>query len=152
MEFFTRETWRSGKRRKLRVRKKPYGGCTEASPEFLAAAQRTKFQPGRPGYRICAATKRDGTPCRRLAMRDLQVCESHGGVRALAGRGELQPSGRSAAFRAAAVEGRSPPPPIELVRLNVYRQANQRTRARLARAWMTPAWATLVRQIQHPGI
>ena len=151
MEFFTRETWRSGKRRQLRVRKKPYGACTEASPEFLAAAQRTKFQPGRPGYRICAATKRDGTPCRRLAMKGCKGCESHGGILALARQGKFQPSGRTAAFNATrpkAVEGRTPPASFDLMRLPIYRQANQRTRIRLIRAWGTPAWMAIVRQCQ----
>ena len=73
----------------------------------------------------------------------------------LVARGEFQPSGRTAAFksvRAAAVEGRSPVVPFELMKLSVYRQANQWTRARLARAWMTTAWLPLVRQIQSQDI
>jgi hypothetical protein len=53
----------------------------------------------------------------------------------LARQGKLQSTGRTAAFRAAAVEGRSPPASSELIQLTVYRQASQWTRMRLARAW-----------------
>jgi hypothetical protein len=73
----------------------------------------------------------------------------------LVARGEFQPSGRTAAFksvRAAAVEGRSPQVSLELTRLAVYRQANDWTRIRLARAWMTPGWLPLVRQIERQDI
>jgi hypothetical protein len=37
---------------------------------------------------------------------------------------------------------------MELIRLPIYQQANQWTRIRLIRAWGTPAWLALVRQIQ----
>ena len=59
----------------------------------------------------------------------------------LARQGKFQPSGRTAAFkadRAATVEGRSPPVPLDLMRLPIYREANDWTRMRLARAWGTP--------------
>jgi hypothetical protein len=154
-EFFTRETWRAGNRSKLRKRKHCYAGCKVAPPAFLAAAKIAAFKPGRPGYRLCNATKRDGNPCRRLAMKELKVCEAHGGVLALARQGKLQSSGRTAAFkadRAAMIEGRSPPAPLELTRLQVYRGANDWTRMRMVRAWGTPGWLPLVRQIQRQDI
>jgi hypothetical protein len=153
--FFTRETWRAGKKFRLRKRTKPFGGCKTAPRAFLEAAKLAGFKPGRPGYRICNATKRDGSPCGRLAMRDLKVCEAHGGFSILARQGKLQPSGRTEAFkaaRAAAVEGRSPSAPPDLIRLPIYQQANQRMRMRLVMAWGTPAWMPLVRQIQRQDI
>lgn len=100
-------------------------------------------------------TKRDGTPCRRLALRDLKVCELHGGILALARQGKLQRSGRTVAFkatRAAMIKGRSPPAPLDLIRLSIYRQANEWTRIRLARAWQTTGWPALVRQIKSRDI
>jgi hypothetical protein len=147
-EFFTRETWRAGKKSRLRKRRKPYGGRKTAPVAFLEAAKQTQFRPGRPGCRLCCALRRDGRPCGRLALKELPVCESHGGLSILARRGEFQPSGRSSAFRAATVEGRSPPAPFDLMRLSLYQQANERTRMRLVKAWQTPAWHVLVRQIQ----
>jgi hypothetical protein len=154
MDFFTRENWRAGGRSKLRKRTKPWGGCKKPSAAFLKAAKIASFKPGRPGYRICNAIKRDGTPCGRLSMKEVATCEAHGGLRVLARQGKLQRTGRTTAFKArvAAVEGRSPPAPFELMRLQVYRTANGWTRQRLVRAWMTPAWLPLVRQIQHQGI
>jgi hypothetical protein len=154
-DFFTRETWRAGGRSRLRKRTKPWGGQKTAPPAFLAAAKLAAIKPGRANRRLCSSIKRDGTPCRRLAMKDCKGCESHGGIRALATQGKYQPSGRTAAFkatRAAAVEGRSPVVPFELMKLPVYRAANEWTKIRLARAWMTTAWLPLVRQIQHQGI
>ena len=154
-EFFTRETWRAGNRSKLRKRVNGYAGCKVAPPAFLEAAKIAGFKPGRPGYRLCNATKRDGNPCRRLAMKDLKVCEAHGGVLALARQGKLQSSGRTAAFkahRAAMPEGRCPPVPLDLARLPIYRTSNEWTRIRLARAWGTLGWLPLVRQIQRQDI
>jgi hypothetical protein len=153
--FLTRETWRAGGRSKLRKRMNGYGGCKTAPPAFLEAAKVAGFKPGRPGYRLCNATKRDGNPCRRLAMKGCTGCESHGGIRALARQGMFQPSGRTAMFkanRAAMPEGRAPPVPFDLIRLPIYRTSNQWTRIRLARAWGTPGWLPLVRQIQRQDI
>jgi hypothetical protein len=153
--FFTRETWRAGGRSKLRKRVNGYAGCKTAPPAFLAAAKLAAFKPGRPGYRLCNATKRDGNPCRRLAMKGCNWCESHGGIRALARQGMFQPSGRTAMFkanRAAMPEGRSPPVPFDLIRLPIYRESNQWTRIRLARALGTTSWLPLVRQIQRQDI
>ena len=150
-EFFTRESWRAGGRSKLRKRVNGYGGCKTAPPAFLAAAKLAAIKPGRTNRRLCSSTKRNGDPCRRLAMKNCRGCECHGGIARLAARGEFQPSGRTAAFkaeRAAAVEGRSPQVSLELARLQIYRAANDWTRARLARAWMTMAWLPLVREIQ----
>ena len=151
-EFFSRETWRAGGRSKLRKRVNNYGGCKVAPPAFLAAAKLAAIKPGRANRRLCSSIKRDGTPCRRLAMKNCRGCESHGGILALARAGKFLPSGRTAAFRAAAVEDRTSSAPIELVRLAIYRSASQRTRMRLIRAWQTPAWMTLVRQIQSRDI
>ena len=147
-EFFNRATWRRGKKNRLRKRTKPYAGCKTAPPAFLEAAKKTQFKPGRPGCRLCCALKRDGRPCRRLALKDFRVCEAHGGFGMLAMQGKFQPSGRSAAFRAATVEGRSPPAPFDLMRLRLYQEADERTRMRLVAAWQTDAWHVLVRQIQ----
>jgi hypothetical protein len=152
---YTRETWRRGGRSRLRKRTKPWGGSKTASPQFLAAAKLAAIKPGRANRRLCSSIKRDGTPCRRLAMKNCKGCEAHGGIRALARRGEFQPSGRTVAFksaRAAAVEGRSPQVSLELTRLSIYRKSNDWTRIRLARAWMTPGWLPLVRQIQSQDI
>jgi hypothetical protein len=151
---FTRENWRQGGRSRLRKRTKPWGGQKTAPVEFLAAAKIAGFKPGRPGYRLCAGVKRNGDPCRRFAMKGCRGCESHGGILALARQGKLQRSGRTIAFKArvAAVAGRSPSTPLELTRLQVYRAANEWTRIRLVRAWMTPGWLPLVRQIQHQDI
>jgi DNA invertase Pin-like site-specific DNA recombinase len=80
------------------------------------------------------------------------VREAHGGFGMLAMQGKFQPSGRSAAFRAATVEGRSPPAPFDLMRLPLYQQADERTRMRLVRAWQTPGWHVLVRQMQLRNI
>jgi hypothetical protein len=154
-DFFTRETWRAGKRSKLRKRLNCYAGCKTAPPAFLAAAKIAAFKPGRPGYRICNATKRDGNPCRRLAMKDLKVCEAHGGVLALARQGRLRSSGRTAAFKAnrsAMPEGRAPSVSLDLMRLPLYKKSNEWTRIRLARAWGTSSWLPLVRQIQRQDI
>jgi hypothetical protein len=78
-----------------------------------------------------------------------------GGFLALARQGKLQRSGRTAAYkanRAAAVEGRSPQVSLDLMRLAVYKTANEWTRIRLARAWGTNGWLPLVRQIQRQDI
>jgi hypothetical protein len=152
---FTRETWRQGGRSRLRKRTKPWGGSKTASPQFLAAAKLAAIKPGRANRRLCSSLKRDGTPCQRLAMKNSKGCEAHGGILALARQGRLQRTGRTAVFkaeRAAAVEGRSPQVPLELMRLSVYRKSNDWTRIRLARAWMTPGWLPLVRQIERQDI
>lgn len=146
-EFFTRETWRAGKRSPMRKRVKPYGGQKVAPKAFLEAAKRTYFQPGRANHRKCSATKRDGTACGMLAIKGMKVCGAHGGYRQWGRQGKLQPSGRSAVARAAAVEGKAPIAAHELTRMLVYRQANDWTRKRMARAWMTEAWLPLMRQI-----
>ena len=88
-------------------------------------------------------------------MKELKVCEAHGGLRALARQGKLQSSGRTAAFkadRAAMIKGRSPPAPLGLTRLQVYRGANDWTRMRMVRAWGTSGWLPLVRQLQLQDI
>ena len=149
---FTRLTWRAGKKRRMHKRTKPWGGCKTAPEAFLQAAKRTQFKPGRPGARICTATKRAGGRCGRLALKGLTVCGSHGGYSALAKQGKLHHSERSAAARAFAVEGRCPPVPQELIHLTLYRQASQWARIRLARAWGTPMWSVTIRQLKEQEI
>ena len=41
-DFFTRETWRRGRRSRLRKRTKPYGGRKTAPPAFLEAAKNNR--------------------------------------------------------------------------------------------------------------
>ena len=148
-EFFTRETWRAGKKSRLRKRVNPYAGCKTAPAAFLEAAKKTQFRPGRPGCRLCCALRRDGRPCGRLALKELRVCEAHGGFGMLAMQGKFQPSGRTAAFRAAsAVEGRSPPAPFDLMRFGFTRRLTadkNETGASLADARLG---MPLVRQMQ----
>lgn len=47
----------------------------------------TRFAPGRTNKQLCTAQKRNGTPCRMLALSGLKVCGVHGGygVKAKAG-------------------------------------------------------------------
>jgi len=46
---------------------------------WQAAAVKYRFKRGRPGFRKCAALKRNGQPCGNLAMRSISVCQCHGG-------------------------------------------------------------------------
>jgi hypothetical protein len=145
---FTRATWRPSKKRRLRKRTKPWGGRKTAPIAFLAAAKLHQFKPGRPGHRVCSATQRNGSPCTRLALKGMHVCEAHGGCGLLAIQGKLQPTGRAKARIATQPPAcKDQPPPYELTNLPIYRQANQWTRIRLARAFNTPAWFSLIRQI-----
>ena len=148
-EFFTRETWRAGKHRKMQKRTKPWGGCKTAPPALLEAGKRTRFGSG--VHRICTATKRDGTPCGMVAFSGMQVCGAHGGFRTWHRQGKLQRTGRTAQrqaeYRAAMQEGKSPIPPLELTYLLIYRNANNWTRAKMARAWGTNAWWPLMKQL-----
>jgi hypothetical protein len=148
---FTRATWRASKKRRLRKRINPWGGKKTAPPAFLAAAKLTQFKPGRPGHRVCSATQRNGSPCTRLALKGMKVCEAHGACGLLAIQGKLQPTGRAKARIAAQLTPSKDqaPPPSELINLPLYRQANAWTRIRLARAFNTPAWMPLIRQIAH---
>ena len=95
----TKTTWRASKHHRLV--KRVHNGVTVAPAAFLEAAKRTQFQKGRPGHRVCSATKRDGKPCGMLALKGMLVCGAHGGQLALARQGRLQKSGRAAAAIAA---------------------------------------------------
>ena len=44
-DFFTRETWRAGKKSRLRKRMNPYAGRKTAPAAFLEAAKQTQFRP-----------------------------------------------------------------------------------------------------------
>ena len=46
---------------------------------WQAVAVGHRFKLGRPGFRKCAALKRNGQPCGNLAMRHVSVCQCHGG-------------------------------------------------------------------------
>lgn len=56
-------------------RSKPQWG----NAAWKAAMVQHEWKPGRPGLRVCSATKRDGAPCGKLAMRGTHVCQFHGG-------------------------------------------------------------------------
>ena len=142
-----------GRKNRLRKRTKPYAGCKTAPAAFLEAAKTNPIQT-RPARLSASAARLNAMddPCRRLALKELRVCEAHGGFGMWPCRESFSRRGRTAAFRAATVEGRSPPAPLELTRLPLYREANERTRMRLVTAWQTPAWHVLVRQIQLRNI
>ena len=61
------------------------GGCGmprtrgSGNASWQAAAVKYRFKRGRPGFRKCAALKRNGQPCGNLAMRSTSVCQCHGG-------------------------------------------------------------------------
>lgn len=152
--FFTRANWRPGKRHTRQLRTKPWGGCKVAPPAFVEAGRRYGFKPGRPGYRVCSAIKRDGSPCGMLALKDLKVCGAHGGYGIWATQGKLKRSGKGAAIkaeRAAAIEGRVEPPLQDLARLRVYQLADERSRMKMARAYGTSSWVPLMKQLTRQG-
>ena len=107
-------------------------GKGTAPAAFLASAKRMAFKPGRPGYRICRANKRDGTKCGMLALKDLPVCAAHGGRAIQARRGQYKPTGKDAAYRATKPEAKPNLPSFELMKTQAYRQADQKTRQRMA--------------------
>ena len=157
----TLATWRQGKGRRMIRRVNHFGGQTAAPPAFLAMREKVCFKPGRPGYRVCSAMKKDGNPCGMLALKGMKVCLAHGGQAALARQGRYQPSGRAAAAivakeakaaemaRSKMPEDRVPDvPPFELTRLRLYIEANEWTRLRFIRAWGTEGWHDLVRQLR----
>ena len=156
----TLATWRQGKGRRMIRRVNRFGGQTVAPPAFLAMREKVCFKPGRPGYRVCSAMKKDGNPCGMLALKGMKVCLAHGGQAALARQGRYQPSGRAAlaiaakkakeeSMRLKMPEDRvSDAPSFELTRLRVYIKANEWTRLRLIRAWGTEGWHGLVRQLR----
>jgi hypothetical protein len=152
----TLATWRQGKGRRMIRRVNHFGGQTVAPPAFLAMREKVCFKPGRPGYRVCSATKRDGKPCGMLALKGMSVCAAHGGQLALARQGRLQKSGRAAAAiaekqaRAKMPEGRpNGVPPLDLIRLRIYQRASERQRIRLAMAYGTDEWLGAVRSMQE---
>jgi hypothetical protein len=157
----TKTTWRASKHHRLVKRTHGYAGRTVAPAAFLEAAKRTQFKPGRPGHRVCSATKRDGTPCRMLALRGMKICLAHGGAAALARQGRYQPSGRAAAaiaenqakaaeMRSKMPEGRpSNVPSSDLTKLRCYIEASERQRIRLAMAYGTDSWFGVVMSMRE---
>jgi hypothetical protein len=75
---FTALDWRPSNKRKTYVRQRRFNGQKVAPPAFLAAAKLSGIGSGK--HAICAATKRDGAPCRNIAMRDCATCRLHGGA------------------------------------------------------------------------
>jgi hypothetical protein len=81
-EFFTRATWRRGKRRATYPRTKPYGGRTTAPPALLAVARLNGFGGPLDNRPRCAAVARStGRACKHVAMNFSTYCFSHGGSR-----------------------------------------------------------------------
>jgi hypothetical protein len=75
---FTALDWRPGKRRRTYPRQMRSGGQKQAPPAFLAAAAVSGIGNGK--HRICGARKRNGEPCRDIAMKDCATCRRHGGA------------------------------------------------------------------------
>ena len=75
---FSAADWRPGKRRKTYVRKYRRNGQKTAPPAFLAAAAVSGIGSGK--HRICSAKRRDGEPCRSIAMNGCNHCRLHGGA------------------------------------------------------------------------
>ena len=86
-EFFTRETWRRGKRRATYQRTRPWGGRTTAPPLLLAVAHLHGFGGALSKHRRCAAVARStGRRCKCAAMNFARYCTKHGGPRDAAKR------------------------------------------------------------------
>jgi hypothetical protein len=85
--FFTRATWRKGKRRATYPRTQPWAGCTIAPAAFLAAARLAGLQNGLGKRRRCEAVARStGRRCKCAAMNFARYCYKHGGPRDAAKR------------------------------------------------------------------
>jgi hypothetical protein len=140
----TRATWRKGKKRRGVKRVKPYAGKTVAPVALLEASKRTQFQKGMVGSRLCGKIKRDGTACRKLALRELDCCEWHGGLLSRARRGvKAQPAQTRYQKEPRACEAL----PLELVALPIYRSADAPDRARLLAAWGTDQWSRTIKSV-----
>lgn len=89
---FTRLTWKPGKRRVTRPRKRHYGGQIEAPLALLAAARLHQFGSG--AHRQCEAmSRRTGERCRAVCIADLPLCHMHRGAAVMAARGQyVRPS------------------------------------------------------------
>ena len=125
-EQLTRQTWRAGKKGRMRKRVKPYGGRTTAPPELLLASKPTQF----PNQRKCSSLKKDGTPCGMIAYRGFTVCGAHGAQMALRRQGMLQSSGRSNGYKAL-IEKEQAIAPMDLMRTQTYRTASEKMRKRM---------------------
>jgi len=76
---FSALDWRPGKRRRSYVRKRRAGGQKQAPAAFLAMSG-SVAGIGSGKHRICSAKRRDGEPCRDIAMRGCDHCRAHGGA------------------------------------------------------------------------
>jgi len=76
---FSALDWKPGKRRRTYVRKLRSGGQKQAPPAFLAMSG-SVAGIGSGKHRICGALRRDGEPCRSIAMNGCDTCRLHGGA------------------------------------------------------------------------
>jgi hypothetical protein len=76
---FSALDWRPGKRRRSYVRKLRSNGQKQAPPAFLAMSG-SVAGIGSGKHRICSARRRDGEPCRSIAMNGCETCRLHGGA------------------------------------------------------------------------
>jgi hypothetical protein len=147
-EYFTRATWRRGKKHPWCKRTKPYGGCKTAPPELLEAGKATRFGSGI--HRICSATTRAGHPCGNIALKDMKACGYHGGYGQWARQGKLIQTGRAKAIKAQ--NPKTSPTNPQLILIPQYQQASPWDRIRLAKAWQTPAWPHLIKTLKQRDI
>ena len=144
-QWLNRATWRQGKRRKRILRTKPWCGRLEAPAAFLEAAKRTQWTPGRPQHKRCKAIARSsGKQCGNLAIKGYDKCQIHGAFSSLAHKGKLirKPRVKNETGKSGA--------PLELTRLELYRNAPQETKRRLREAFNTPQWTRSIKQAMRP--
>jgi hypothetical protein len=149
-ERFTRADWRPGKRRRRRKRINHYGGRKVAPAAFLEAGRRVAIKPGLTNRRLCAATKRDGSKCRKIALTHSPYCGAHGGWLQWHRMGILRSTGRAEQWkrdRAAMLAPQNGPILLDLTRLSVWKEADERTRAKLTMAVGTVAWRPLLKSL-----
>src|SRR6516225_2535006 len=85
--FFTRATWRKGKRRATYPRTQPWSGRTTAPARLLAVAHLHGFGGALSKHRRCAAVSRStGRRCKCAAMNFARYCTKHGAPRDAAKR------------------------------------------------------------------
>jgi len=115
-------------------------------------ACRVQFREGHPDHVICKATKRNGEPCNKIALRGCPVCGNHGGFGILANRGLYTARWRRGL---ALPPGAEPEPvaPAALRALPVWRlpmtAKDRRALARVygERATAPEAWRAIVRRL-----
>jgi hypothetical protein len=154
-ERFTRADWRPGKRRRRRKRINHYGGRKVAPAAFLEAGRRAAIRPGLVNRRLCAATKRDGSKCRKIALTHSPYCGAHGGWLQWHRMGILRSTGRAEQWkrdRAVMLAGQNGPTMLELTRLQVWHEADERTKAKLTIAVGTVVWRPLLKSLLNKRV